>query len=184
MTDNPEFNSARLLLRPLNIEDAQAMFNYRSDSVTNKFQGWIPKSLEEAEDFINNKVAPTINLPDTWFQMAVIEKASKHLIGDVGIHFLDEEQFQAEVGCTLGQQHHGKGFATEALRATIDFLFNELNKHRVVTSIDPENIKSIDLVERLGFRKEAHFRQSLLIDGEWVDDLVYAVLKDEWNNSN
>lgn len=68
------------------------------------------------------------------------------------------ENEQAEIGCTLAKQEHGKGYATEALKLAMDFLFNELNKHRIIGSIDPQNIKSIGLVERLGFRKEAHFQ--------------------------
>lgn len=80
--------------------------------------------------------------------------------------------FQCELGCTLSKEHQGKGFATEAMKNTIDYLFNSLNKHRITASIDPRNIESIRLVERLSFRKEAHFKQSLLIDGKWVDDIM------------
>ncbi len=63
----------------------------------------------------------------------------------------------------------------------INYLFNDLNKQRITCSIDPLNQASIKMVERLGFRKEAHFKQSILIDGEWYDDMVYAILKEEWN---
>jgi RimJ/RimL family protein N-acetyltransferase len=158
----------------------EAVFSYRSDALTNQFQGWIPKNFEDVHDFIVNKVSPIINLPNTRFQFVIIEKEKGELIGDVGIHFLDSDNQQVEIGCTLGKNEHGKGYATEALKEIIHYLFHNLNKHRIVTSIDPENIKSIQLVERLGFRKEAHFRKSLLINGEWVDDLVYAILKEDW----
>lgn len=96
------------------------------------------------------------------------------------MHFLDDEKYQVEIGFTLDKNEQGKGFASEAVKETINFLFNDLNKRRIIASIDPRNGKSIALVERLGFRKEAHFKESLLINGEWVDDVVYAVLKDEW----
>jgi RimJ/RimL family protein N-acetyltransferase len=59
-------------------------------------------------------------------------------------------------------------------------LFVELNKHRIITSIDPENTPSIRLVERIGFRKEAHFIESIFIRGKWVDDIVYAMTKKDW----
>ncbi len=59
-------------------------------------------------------------------------------------------------------------------------MFKNLNKHRIIGSIDPRNNRSIGLLERLGFRREAHFKQSLLIDGKWVDDIIYAILKREW----
>ncbi len=179
MTTRLEIKSERLILRPITLDDAEAIFKYRSDAITNQFQGWIPKTFEDVRDFIENRVSPTINVADTWYQLAIIKKENGELIGDIGIHFLNSDNMQAEIGCTLNKNDHGKGFATDALKETIHYLFNTLNKHRIVTSIDPGNLKSIELVERLGFRKEAHFRKSLLINGEWVDDLVYAMLKED-----
>ncbi len=180
MTQIVNIDSNRMLLRSINIKDAQEIFSYRSDAITNQYQGWIPKTITEVNDFIENRIAKEFNIPDTWYQLGIVEKETNKLIGDVGIHFIDEQQ--AEVGCTLNKTCHGKGYATEALKATINHLFTTLNKHRIVTSIDPLNIKSISLVERLGFRKEAHFKQSILINGEWVDDIVYAILHNEWKH--
>ena len=62
----------------------------------------------------------------------------------------------------------------------VDFLFGTLNKHRVIASIDPRNSASIRLIERLGFRKEAHLKKSYYLHEEWVDDIIYAKLKTEW----
>ena len=175
-----ELKTERLILRPVEEKDAKAIFNYRSDSTTNQYQGWIPKSLDDVHKFIN-KVSPKIDIVDTWFQFVIIKNNSNEIIGDVGIHFLDSDKKQVEIGCTLDKTYQGKGYATETLKGTLDYLFNKLDKRRVIGSIDPRNIKSIGLVERLGFRKEAHFKESILINGEWVDDLVYAILKNEWN---
>ena len=169
----------RLILRPIEAKDNEQVFSYRSDSETNKYQGWIPKSLEEVNEFIS-KNPKAFNLPDSWFQLVIIEKASKEIIGDIGIHFIDEDNRQCELGCSLKKNRQNEGFATESLQAVISHLFNKLNKHRIVTSIDPDNVSSIKLVERLGLRKEAHFKQSIQIDGKWVDDIIYAVLKSEW----
>ena len=175
-----KLSSDRLFLRPLTSLDAEALYKYRSDAVTNRYQGWVPKSIDEAGDFVS-KIAPKINVFDTWFQFAIVLKETNELIGDIGIHFIDEENYQAEIGCTLAKDHHGKGIANEALKLTIAYLFSDLNKHRISCSVDPDNVASIKMIERLGFRKEVHFKQSLLIDGEWVDDIVYALLKSEWS---
>lgn len=172
-------HSSRLLLRPIKSEDAPAVFAYRSDAETNKFQGTIPKELTEVDDFIS-KIPSEINLPKTWFQFVIIENQSQEIIGDLGIHFIDAENKQCELGCTIRKESHGKGFATEAMKASIDYLFSVLNKHRMMASVDPENIASIKLLERLGFRKEAHHKESLLINDVWVDDVIYAILNREW----
>lgn len=97
------------------------------------------------------------------------------MIGDIGIHFSDTDNNEAEIGFTLDKSFQGKGYATEALKQVISFLFNDLNKDKIIASIDPRNIKSINLVEKTGFKKEALFEKSLLIDGELVDDLIYSI---------
>lgn len=178
-----ELKTDRLYIRPISVNDKEAIFEYRSDSETNKYQGWIPKNIEDAEVFIA-KTSKELNVPGTWFQLVITEPESDLLIGDIGIHFIDSENQQVEIGCTLKKGCQGKGYATEALKKVIDFLFMDLKKHRIVTSIDPDNLSSIKLVERLGFRKEAHFVESLLINGRWVDDIVYAILEKEWKNNN
>jgi RimJ/RimL family protein N-acetyltransferase len=174
-----EFKTNRLYLRPVSIDDKESIFKYRSDSETNKYQGWIPETIEDVEVFIG-KISVEINEPETWFQFVIFEKESDKLIGDIGLHFMDSENKQVEIGCTLNKDYQGKGYAIEALKIILDFLINTLEKHRIVTSIDPENSNSIRLVERLGFRKEAHFVESLFLNGKWVDDIVFALLAREW----
>ncbi len=169
----------RLYIRPIKLDDKELIFEYRSDSITNKYQGWIPKTIDDVIEFIG-KVAKNINIANTWFQLVILEKETNTLIGDIGIHFLDMENKQTEIGCTLNKNFQAKGYATEALKGVITYLFNNLQKHRITTSIDPGNINSIKLVERLGFRKEAHFIESLLLNGKWVDDIVYSILVKEW----
>ena len=92
----------------------------------------------------------------------------------------DPENKQVEIGYTLDRNFRGNGYATEALSVIIDYLFNTLNKHRITASVDPTNAASIKLIERLGFRKEAHFIEGLFFQGKWVDNLVYAMLAREW----
>lgn len=176
-----QIETDRLRLRAVQMVDAVSMFQYRSNAEVNRYQGWIPTTIEDVHHFIANKISPEINLPCKWFQFAIIKRNDNELIGDIGVYFPAADLFQVEIGCTLSQKHHGRGYATEALHSTISYLFEELGKRRIVASIDPRNLHSISLFGRLGFRKEAHFKESLFINGEWVDDLVYAVLKDEWN---
>ena len=173
----------RLYLRPIGLEDKEALFAYRSDVMANQYQGWIPKTMDDVEAFIN-QLSSEANVPDTWHQLAIVEKESGKMIGDVGLHFLGPENWQVEIGYTLSLPFQKKGYATEALRKVIDFLLNDLKKHRIIASIDPANVDSIRLVERLGFRKEAHFIESIYQNGGWADDVVYALLAREWGLLN
>jgi len=94
---------------------------------------------------------------------------------------LNTDNQQVEIGCTLNKNYQSQGYATEALYKVIDYLFNDLKKHRIIASVDPNNIKSIRLVEGLGFRKEAYFVESLYLNEKWSDDIVFALLRREWS---
>jgi RimJ/RimL family protein N-acetyltransferase len=171
-----KLETERLIIRPIDPDDKYEIFEYHSDAETNKYQGWIPKTLADAETFIDN-VSKQINEPETWFQFVLIDKGTEKIIGDIGIHFIGKENKQVEIGCTINKVFQNKGYAKESVIRVIDYLFTDLKKHRITASIDPHNINSIRLFESIGFRKEAHFVESLFINGKWVDDLIYALLE-------
>ncbi len=94
----------RTILRPIESTDNEQIFSYRSDYNTNKYQGWIPSNLEDVNEFISRN--PTeFNKPESWFQLVIINKETDKIIGDIGIHFIDSENFQCEIGCTLSKIH-------------------------------------------------------------------------------
>jgi RimJ/RimL family protein N-acetyltransferase len=168
----------RLLLRKLEINDREDFFTYRSLPEVCEYQSFMPKNIREAGGFISN-IPSESNIPNTWFQLAIVNKNEEMLIGDIGIHFL-EDNAQVEIGYTLAPGHQGQGYAIEALKAVISYLFSELKKHRITASVDPNNIKSIRLLEKLDMRKEAHFIKSYRMGDMWVDDCIYAILEEEW----
>jgi RimJ/RimL family protein N-acetyltransferase len=123
-----------------------------------------------------------LNTPNTWLQLAICLKEGK-MIGDIGIHFM-EDGYQIEIGYTLSPEHQGNGYALEAVKAIIKYAFTELKKHRIIASVDPDNIQSVKILERIGFKKEAHFIKSFRMNDQWYDDCIYAMLEDNfWNNS-
>lgn len=68
----------------------------------------------------------------------------------------------------------------EAVAALLDFLFQELQLHRVVAQTDVRNVPSVRLLERLGFRREGHFIEGFYLRGEWASEYLYALLAREW----
>ena len=174
------FQTGRLRIDDLRPEDAGVLFGYRSDGDVARYQGWRPTTVDEARDFIERNARTIFNSGDSWYQLAMRIADSDELIGDLGVHFVGENGHQVEIGGTVAPGHQQRGLGTEGVRALLDLLFVELGKHRVYASVDPRNTASIALLERVGFRREAHFRQSLLFKGEWVDDVVYAMLGSEW----
>lgn len=167
-----------LQLRPVAPQDAKAILSYRSDAEANKYQSAILESLNDVYDFIDS-CSSEFNEEDTWFQLVIIHTESEEIIGDVGIHFLDESQ--VEIGCTIAKHMQQKGYATETLITVIDFLFQQMKKHRIIASTDPRNTACIKLLERLSFRKEAHFIESYFHNDEWLDDVQYGIINKEWD---
>ena len=101
----------------------------------------------------------------------------------MAIHFLESANPQCEIGFTIAPNHQHNGYGSEAVTRILTYLFYELTKHRVIATVDPDNQASRSLLEKLGFKQEAHFRKSLFFKGEWVDDVVYAMLREDWKLS-
>jgi RimJ/RimL family protein N-acetyltransferase len=102
------------------------------------------------------------------------------LVGDCALQVDGQEPYRAEIGFTLARELQGKGFASEAVSRLLDYAFGDLGLHRVVAIADCRNNPSWALLERVGLRQEGHFLQSVWFKGEWSDEYLYAVLKDEW----
>jgi RimJ/RimL family protein N-acetyltransferase len=178
--ETPLIRADRLLLDELKLKDAHAMYLYRSSPEVMKYQTWHPASEQEVRAFIRTTNRAGFDTKDSWFQLGIYLETSQQLIGDLGIHFLPPDGRQLEIGATISPSHQHKGYATEAVKALLHFVFKDLKKHRVIASVDPKNAASIRLLEKIGMRKEGLFRQSVWTGKEWADDLRYALLEDEW----
>jgi len=172
-----ELTTARLLLDHLRPGDAEALFACRADPAVARFQGWRPASVAEARAFIDMQGEPA---PGLWFQRAIRLRDGHALIGDLGVCLPATPGDSVEFGISLAPEHQGKGYAREALKAVFQQGFDVLGWRRIHASVDPRNVGCMDLLTALGMRQEAHFRESLWLHGEWVDDVVFAILAREW----
>ena len=176
-----ELGTSRLRIDALRHEDADALFRYRADPEVARYQGWRPDTLADAQGFIRAQVDFSSPTPGTWFQRAIRLRDDGILIGDLGLCLSEDRQ--VEFGISISPSQQGQGYAREALVALIAFVFGVLRAHRVHASVDPRNQASLALLHGLGLRQEAHFRESLRLRGEWVDDVVFALLAREWQDA-
>jgi RimJ/RimL family protein N-acetyltransferase len=179
---DPEILTPRLKLSRLVPGDAPPMFAYRADPEVCRYQSFEPRSLQDVDEFIRQLQPVPFGTPGAWFQFAIRLRESDLLVGDLGTHVMADDPRQVEIGFTLAPSYQGQGLATEAVAGLIGHLFGPGRKHRVFASVDPRNTRSLALLERVGLRQEAHFRESLWFKGEWVDDVVYAILAAEWGD--
>lgn len=171
--------TARLVVRPLERGDVTRFTAYRNDPEVARYQDWeLPYTRDLAHALVDSQEGLTGPRPDEWVQLA-IEDASGVLVGDLAV-WLDHTAELAMIGYTLSPAAQGRGYATEAVGAVVDRLFDRLGVHRVAATLDPRNLASARLLERLGFRYEGRGVAAAYVRGEWTDDDRYAVLRDEW----
>ena len=176
--DRVRLETSRLRLDALRSDDAAALFACRDDPAVSRYQGWRPASLDEVVRFIERQQAVAFDTPGNWFQFAMRLRDTGELVGDLGLHFVDADT--VEFGVTLSPGQQGRGFAAEAVRAVLTLVFDGMGRHRAYASVDPRNLACVRLLERMGMRQEARFRESWRDGDEWADDAIYAMLVREW----
>jgi RimJ/RimL family protein N-acetyltransferase len=174
----------RLNLRSFEDRDIVPFAEYRSDPQVAKYQGWeAPFSLAQASEFVEEMKNRTPGEPGMWLQLAIEHKSTSEMLGDVAFKRLFNDPRQAEIGFTLARESQGKGYALEAVTRLIDYLFKELDLHRVQANCDPDNLASARLMQRAGMRHEGRFIESLWFKGCWASEDWYAILQREWHNN-
>jgi RimJ/RimL family protein N-acetyltransferase len=172
--------TSRLRLRRFADEDLPIFIAYRNDPLVAQYQSWEGISEAEAVAFVREEEAAPIGEPGEGCQIAIELKESGRMIGDCFFKVMEDDPRQAEFGFTLARGAQGNGFATEAVSALLSWAFPACDLHRVVAIVDTRNAASVALLERLGMRREGHFRQNVWFKGAWGDEYVYAILRDEW----
>ncbi len=87
---------------------------------------------------------------------------------------------QLEIGYTLLPSERGKGYGTEALRIMVDYLFLSKDVMRIQAQTDQRNAASQKILEKAGFKKEGTLRRNFFMRGEWTDDYIYGIIREEW----
>lgn len=173
--------TARLTLRNFQDQDLEPFCAYRNDPEVAQYQGWeFPYPREKAEKFIKSMKDIALPVQGEWVQYAVALNASNALIGDLGCYVKKEDARQAVVGFTIARAYWRKGYAGEIIPALLQFLFEDMNMHRISADCDTENEASFRTLEKLGFRREAYFMESFLIHGAYASEYYYGMLQREW----
>ncbi|MDH5630188.1 MAG: GNAT family N-acetyltransferase, partial [Gammaproteobacteria bacterium] len=158
----------------------QRVCTYRNQPEVAQFQEWTPNSVKEVEDHVVVMNQTDDIIPECFYQIVMESKVTGTVIGDMAFSIDAEQQSQAELGIALDTAYQKQGYALEATKALVDWLFQQLKLHRIHVSIDPHNQASINLFTRAGFRQEGLLKQAVFFKGQWADDLIMAVLREEY----
>ncbi|WP_116205680.1 GNAT family N-acetyltransferase [Amycolatopsis circi] len=174
-------STERLLLRPFRDDDLDALNSFQSRADVVRYLYWGPRSRAESAAGLAKRIhSSTLSEEGQFLAVAVELAETGQLIGDLNLEYLSAEHRQGEIGFVFHPDHHGKGLALEATREVLRLGFEDLGLHRIIGRCDGRNTSSAALMERLGMRQEARLRENEVVKGVWTDELVYAMLEDEW----
>lgn len=169
----------RLTLRFLHASDTQALYTIHSDPVVMRYfsgAAWTDPAQGDAviasalDGYGNGSSMP----------LALILRDTGNLIGTIKPHAFHAQNRRCEIGYALASAHWGHGYLSEAMRATLDYLFKEMNMNRIEADIDPRNLASAKLLLRMGFQKEGTMPERWIVNGEICDTEYYGLLRRGW----
>jgi RimJ/RimL family protein N-acetyltransferase len=171
----------RLVLRPFEAGDLDAVYRMQSDAGVARWLYDDPRTLDETRAHLARKMAGAdFAAEGDWVSAAVVERATGDVVGDIALHWVSEQHKTGELGFIFDPAHQGRGYATEASRAFLAFGFDGMGFHRVIGRLEARNTASARVLEKLGMRLEAHLVENEWVKGEWQSELVYAMLEHEW----
>jgi ribosomal-protein-alanine N-acetyltransferase len=172
----PHIETERLILRKIdNVKDVANFFKVRSNSNT---MYHIPRPPAQFEQ----DVIDLINSGNEQYEkgemmsLAIALKDTDEFIGAIGFYRIKWEDHRTEIGYILNPDYSGKGYMHEACKALIKFAFEEIGFHSLEAVINADNFASINVVEKLGFVREAYFKENTLRNGEFIDTVIYSLL--------
>ncbi|MBI2385549.1 MAG: GNAT family N-acetyltransferase [Elusimicrobia bacterium] len=184
MTTMFQLTTDRLILTAHASSDAEKMNRWENDAELLDLSDDQPDDREsESLEATRANIERAMRAPADAgiIRYAIRKRDSGEFIGYGIIAHVDRYNRRCRLSVVIGEKREwGKGFASEALRAAIDYSFTTLGMNRIGAEIYAVNERSIRLFERLGFKREGAVRESVLKNGVFVDEYVYGLLRREW----
>ena len=171
----------RLELRHFEKSDLDHVIDYYSLAEVQRYLDWKARDRVEVKaalDAMSNQ--RRLNRPGDTFTLAVARRSDGALIGQVSLRWTDATAAQGELRFVFTPLSPRQGYATEAVKAAPDVGFDEFGFHRVFARCGADNQRSARLMKQIGMRLEAHYREHALFQGDWDEELHFAVLDREW----
>jgi RimJ/RimL family protein N-acetyltransferase len=171
----------RLTLRRYLETDYDDLLKLQSNDAVTRFLLYESKTPEEVRNSLALRLADVpMDADGQALTVAVILRETGQHVGEVTLFVHSTEHSSGEIGFVFHPDFHGLGYAAEASAELLRVGFEELGMHRIIGRLDARNIGSANLLQRLGLRQEAHFVSNEFIKGEWTDELVFAILAEDW----
>ena len=175
----PPIETERLILRRLDMNDAQDIFSYGRDPEVARHVLWEPyESVSECRSYIRTMQRRyRMGDPSSW---GIELRSTGRVVGTIGYMWYQEEHSSVEVGYSLARDQWNQGLMTEALTAVIAHSFEALRLNRVEAQHELTNPASGQVMKKCGMRYEGTLRERLRNKGRYVDVALYAILRSDY----
>lgn len=175
----------RLILRPFERSDLEEVLSYYSLPDVQRYLDWRARDKTEAKAAFDSMRKQTrLTRPGEVLTLAIVRKSDGKVMGHVSLRYTDATAAQGEIRFALGPAFRRKGYGSEAVKAAVNLAFDDYKLHRVFARTDGKNEASARLLKGIGMRLEAHYREHALFQGEWDEELHFAILDREWQRGS
>lgn len=175
----------RLILRTFERSDIDGLSAYHALPSVQRYVFSRTRDASETAGALNiMRGHVCLQRPGDTLTLAMLRKGDQALVGHVSLYWSDATAGQGEVRFCINPSYSGQGYSREALSALMDLAFDHFRIHRIFIRCDGRNHHSIKLLQQLGMRLEAHYREHALFQGEWDEELHFAILDREWQRSS
>lgn len=172
----PQLKTQRLLLRKQELRDAADLQEMRSnEQVMTYMDSDRHDDVRTSEAFIVKTLKIYEQGNGLFWSITAAETGN--FLGDIILRNIDRTNARAEIGYTLKPEFWGLGYMKEAISAVIAFGFKDLQLHSIEANINPANDTSRGLLLKMGFVKEAYFRENYFYNGKFLDSEIYSLLE-------
>ena len=176
----PVLRTERLTLRPIAAGDGPALFAIFSDpEVVRYWSRGVWTEMAQAEEMIASAAKDYAD--GSGLRYGIVITATGELVGVASLFAFNRDNRRCDIGYVLGSRHWGQGYVSEALAPVLEHAFGALGMNRIEADIDPRNVASGRVLEKLAFRREGYMPERWFVHGETADTAFYGLIKRYWD---
>ncbi len=178
---NTPRQTSRLTLREYEASDLDGLTSLYSREDVNRYLYSEPKNKDQMRSVLEAKLnRPREIIDKNVMPVAVVLRDTNRLVGDFMLRWTADQHRQGEIGGSLHPDFQGQGLAVETYAELLEIGFSDFNLHRIFGRCDGRNSASIRALEKVGLQREAHLIENEFVKGEWTDEVVLAIRRNQW----
>lgn len=177
--------TTRTTLRLIEVADLEVIHNLHTFPETDEYNALgIPQNIKETKSIIEPWIEAHLVNEIKNFTFAIISNLNGEFMGLFGLKVGNKKYKRAEVWYKIHPDYWSQGYATEALKAVINFAFDTLKLHRIEAGCAVDNVGSFKVLEKAGMIREGRGRQVLPLKSGWSDNYEYAIIETDVRESD